>query len=73
MRYLKLTMQKANGMQWQKATEQVCGWTKGPPRRSETWWWNDKVAKATEEKRRCCKIWHKTETASDRNKYKDAR
>jgi len=38
---------------WQKATEQVCGWTKGPPRHSETWWWNDEVAKAVEEKRRC--------------------
>jgi len=24
---------------WQ--TDQVCGWTKGPPRHSETWWWND--------------------------------
>ena len=35
---------------WQKATEQVCGWTKGPPRHSETWWWNDEVAKAIEEK-----------------------
>jgi len=23
-----------NGV-WQKATEQVCGWTKGPPRHSE--------------------------------------
>ena len=31
---------------WQKATEQVCGWTNGPPRHSETWWWNDEVAKA---------------------------
>ena len=58
---------------WQKATEQVCGWTKGPPRRSETWWWNDEVAKAIEEKRRCYKIWHKTKTESDRNKYKEAR
>jgi len=28
---------------WQKATEQVCGWTKGPPRHSETWWWNREV------------------------------
>ena len=56
----------------QKATEQVCGWTKGPPRHSETWWWNDKVAD-NEEKRRCYKIWHKTKTASDRNKYKEAR
>jgi len=41
---------------WQKATEQVCGWTTGPPRHSETWWWNAKVAKAIEEKRRCYKI-----------------
>jgi len=37
---------------WQKATEQVCGWTKGPLRHSETWQWNDEVAKAIEEKRR---------------------
>jgi len=57
---------------WQKATEQVCGRTKGPPRHSETWW-NDEVAKAIEEKRRCYKIWHKTKTASDQNKYKEAR
>ena len=54
---------------WQKATEQVCRWTKGPPRHTETWWWNDVVAKAIEEKRRYNKIWHKTKTASDRNKY----
>ena len=57
---------------WQKPTEQVRGRTKGPPRHSETWW-NDKVAKAIEEKRRCYKIWHKTKTASVRNKYKEAR
>jgi len=35
--------------------------------------WNDEVAKAIEEKRRCYKIWHKTKTASDRNKYEEAR
>jgi len=36
---------KGNAMKevWQKATEQVCGWTKGPPRHSETWWWNVNV------------------------------
>ena len=34
---------------------------------------NVEVAKAIEENRRCYKIWHKTETASDRNKYKEAR
>ena len=58
---------------WQKAAEQGCGWTKGPPRHSETWWWNDEVAKATEEKRGCYEIWHKTKTANDQNKYKEAR
>ena len=36
----------------QKATEQVCGWTKGPPRHRERWWWNEEVVKAIEEKRR---------------------
>ena len=36
---------------WQKATEHVCGWTKGPSRYGETWCWNDEVAKAIEEKR----------------------
>ena len=41
---------------WQKATEQVCWWTKGSPRDSETWWWNDEVANAIEEKKRCYKI-----------------
>jgi len=45
---------------WQKAAEHLCGWTKGPPRHSETWWWNEEVPKAVEEKRRCYKIWHKT-------------
>ena len=58
---------------WQKATEHVCAWRKGPRRHSETWWWNDEVAKAIEEKRRSYKIWHKTKIASDRNKYKEAR
>ena len=57
----------------QKATEQVCGWTKGPLIDSDAWQWNDEVAKAIEEKRRCYKIWHKAKTASDRNKYKEAR
>jgi len=48
---------------WQKATEQVCAWTKGTPRNSESWWWNDEVAKAIEEKRRCYMIWHKTKNS----------
>jgi len=36
-------------------------------------WWNDEAAKAIVEKRSCYKIWHETKTASDRNKYKEAR
>ena len=58
---------------WQKATEQVCRWTKGPPRHSETWRWNEQVAEAIEEKRRHHKIWHKIKRASDWNKYKETR
>ena len=49
-----------------EATEQVCGWTKGPLRHSETWWWNDEVPKVIGEKRTCYKIWQKIKTASDR-------
>ena len=39
---------KADGIQkkwlmmketWLKASKQVCGMTKGPPRHKETWWW----------------------------------
>ena len=45
---------------WQKAAEQVCQWTKRPPRHSETWRWNEQVAEAIEEKRRHHKIWHKS-------------
>ena len=27
-----------------KATEEICGWTKGPARHiQKTWWWNDEV------------------------------
>ena len=60
------------GMAEGNRTSRLCWYTKGPPRHSETWWWNDEVAKVIEEKRRCCKIWYKTKTASDWNKYKEA-
>jgi len=72
MRYLESKWNAVKEI-WQKATEQVCGWTKGPPRLSETWWWNDEVTRAIEEKRRCYKIWHKTKTASECIKNKEAR
>jgi hypothetical protein len=58
---------------WLQAAEQVCGWSKGPTRHSESWWWNDEVEKAVEEKKRCYKIWHKSKADGDKVKYKEAR
>ena len=42
-----------------KASEEVCGKTKGPPRHKETWWWTEEVSKVVEEKRKCYNKWHK--------------
>ena len=42
---------------------------RGLPGHREKWWGNE----AIEEKRRYYKIWHKTKTASDQNKYNKAR
>ena len=39
--------------------DEVCGWTKGPPRHKVTWWWNENVERATKEKRRLWKAWKK--------------
>ena len=39
------------------AVGEVCGWTKGPPRHSETWWWGDEVGKTIEAKRKKFKEW----------------
>ena len=39
------------------ATDSTCGWTKGPPRRKETWWWNDQVDLAVKERKRLYKAW----------------
>lgn len=51
---------------WLKATEEVCGWTKGAPRHKETWWWNDEVKTAVDEKRRCFRRWKRTMAEEDR-------
>ena len=40
-----------------EASDSVCGWTKGPVRRRETWWWNRDVDNAVKEKRRLWKEW----------------
>jgi len=56
-----------------KATEETCGWTKGPPRHKETWWWNEEVSKAVEEKRRCYKEWQRTKNEQDMVTYKESK
>ena len=33
-----------------KNAENVCGVTKGPPKRKIPWWWNEEVGKAVKEK-----------------------
>ena len=34
-----------------KATEEVCGWTKGHARHVQTWWWNEEVRTVIEMKK----------------------
>jgi hypothetical protein len=58
---------------WLKTTEEVCGWTRGPPRHKETWWWNADVSVAVKEKRKCFREWRKTRTTEDRVRYIEAR
>jgi len=35
-----------------RATDLVCGWTKGPPRHKVTWWWDEEVEAAVTEKKK---------------------
>ena len=42
-----------------KATEEICGWTKGPARHIQTWWWNDEVGSIIEVKKAKFKEWQK--------------
>ena len=39
------------------ASDEICGWTKGPPRHKVTWWWNADVEMVIKEKRRLWKAW----------------
>ena len=39
------------------AADAVCGWTRGPPKKVETWWWNDEVDAAVAEKKRLLQVW----------------
>ena len=53
-----------------KAIDEVCGWTRGPVRRRETWWWNDAVERAVNEKRRLYKEWRE---GGSRERYVEAK
>ena len=44
---------------WLKASEQVCGMTKGPPRPKETWWWNRDVENVFYKQKVCHKAWRR--------------
>ena len=48
---------------------EVCGYTKGKPRHSETWWWNKDVDVAVRRKRKFFRIWRQSRNKEDRNKY----
>ena len=48
---------------------EVCGYTKGKPRHSETWWWNKDVDVAVRRKRELFRIWRQSWNEEDRKKY----
>ena len=48
---------------------EVCGYTKGKPRHSETWWWNKDVHVAVRRKRELFRIWRQSRNEEDRKKY----
>ena len=52
---------------WLKDSKQVCGMTKGPPRRKETWWWNKDVKELVAKRRVCHKAWRKSKSAEDKH------
>ena len=49
-----------------KNAEDVCGVTKGPPKRKIPWWWNDEVGKAVKEKGIAFRSWKKAKQGLDR-------
>jgi hypothetical protein len=56
-----------------KTTEEICGWTRVPPRHYETWWWNAEVEEAVEKKRDRFKQWRNTSMEMERLIYKEAK
>ena len=52
---------------------EVCGYTKGKSRHSETRWWNKDVNVAVCRKRELYKIWKQSQNEEDRKKYYEAK
>ena len=50
-----------------KASEQVCGMMKGPPRHRETGWWNRDVEKVVAKRKVCHKACRKSKSAKDKH------
>ena len=53
-----------------EATDETCGWTKGPARHSQTWWWNDEIDQCIKEKRR---LWKELKSGGSKNLYLEAK
>ena len=52
---------------WLKASKQVCGMMKCPPRHKETWWWNRDLEKVVAKRKLCHKAWRKSKSAEDKH------
>ena len=52
---------------WFKASKQVCGMTKGPPRHKETWWWTRDMEKVVAKRNVCHKAWRKSKSDEDKH------
>ena len=48
-----------------KATEEVCGWTKGHARHIQTWWWNEEVRAVIEMKKVKFRGWQKAKASQE--------
>ena len=48
-----------------KATEEVCGWTKGHARHIQTWWWNEEVRAVIEMKKVKFREWQNAKASPE--------
>ena len=48
-----------------KATEEVCGWTKGHAKHIQSWWWNEEVGAVIEMKKVKFREWQKAKASPE--------